>query len=150
MIQRTRLFAATVSALILLALSTPAMAAGFTSPSGNIKCYVDIYARVPFDDVQMICLVSDADWDLPNDYGDGYPTCDLDRTRAIFLPPTGAPYAHWICHGDVFWPVPLGKISYGSEWSLNHYTCSMATDGVRCTNASGNMLDVNRARFDLN
>lgn len=148
MIRKTKPFArilTALSALVLMTLSAPAMAAGFASPSGNIKCYVDIYSDGPFDNAPMICLISRADWDLPPDYGDGNPTCNLDRTRAIFLPPSGAATARWICHGDVFWPAPLGRISYGSQWSLSHYTCAMARDGVRCTNGSGNEFAVKSA-----
>lgn len=139
---------ATIIALAFT-LTTPAHAAGFASPSGNIRCYVDIYSPQPMDEVPLICLVSNADWDLPPDYGDGDPTCDLDRTRTVILPRSGAPTARWTCHGDVFWPAPLGKISYGSEWSLFGFTCNMASDGVRCVNGAGGSIAVNRARLAL-
>lgn len=154
MIQRTRPFAKmltrTASALILLCTAGPAWAVGFASPSGNIKCYVDLYGPGTVDQAGLVCLVFDADWDLPPEYGDDDPTCDLDRTRAIFLPRTGAPFEHWICHGDVFWPAPLGAISYGSQWSLFNFTCTMDRDGVRCANETGDIIAANRARRMLN
>ncbi|MCF2869652.1 hypothetical protein L0664_01115 [Octadecabacter sp. G9-8] len=110
------------------------MAAGFASPSGNIRCYLDVYSDLPFGDMPMVCLIFDADWDLPPDYGDSDPTCDLDRTRTLILQPTGRPQERWTCHGDVFWPEPLGTLSYGSEWSMLGYGCRVETRGVTCTN----------------
>lgn len=151
MTPRTRLFAKTLSAAIAFCAAGlfghTAQAAGFSSPSGNIRCYVDVYHSAPLDEAPLVCLIFDADWDLPPDYGDGDPTCDLDRTRTIVLLPQGEAKARWTCHGDVFWPAPLGKISYGSQWDLFDFTCQMATDGVRCRNASGGSFAVNRARF---
>ncbi|MDC0012617.1 hypothetical protein OAE29_05080 [Octadecabacter sp.] len=57
--------------------ASPALAAGFSSPSGNMRCYVDLYNAQSLDEVPMVCLVFAADWDLPPDYGDDDPTCDL-------------------------------------------------------------------------
>ena len=153
MIRKTKPFAkmlTALNALIFMVVSSPALAAGFTSPSGNIKCYVDIYARVPFADAPLICLISEADWDFPEDYGGGYPTCDLDRIRAVILPRAGAATEQWICHGDVFWPAPMGAIGYGSQWSLSHYSCAMERNGVRCMNETGSAIALNRTRRILN
>jgi len=157
MIQRTKPFARTLKALnalllglILTCAASSAQAAGFASPSGNIRCYVDIYSAAPMDEVGLVCLVFSADWDLPPDYGDDDPTCDLDRTRTILLPRDGVGSARWTCHGDVFWPAPLGAISYGSEWSLFGFECDMATDGVRCTNPQGDGFHVRRADVTFN
>lgn len=135
--------------LLLTLFTTTAHAQGFSSPSGNIRCYVDLY-ETRFDAAPMVCLVFDADWDLPPDYGDDDPTCDLDRTRTVILPPDGPASARWTCHGDVFWPAPLGRISYGSEWSLASFICTSDTDGVRCVNGQGNSLWVRRASLVLN
>ena len=149
-----RPFVRTLTALsalfVMCLLASPAAARGFTSPSGNIRCYLDIYSPNAYPDQDMICLIFDADWDLPPYYGDDDPTCDLDRTRAIILHPSGPPSEQWFCHGDVFWPAPLASISYGSEWSIFDFTCTMATDGVRCRNGQGNSIAVNRARRELN
>jgi len=139
-----------LGAIIFLCISAPAHAVGFASPSGNIKCYVDLYGAETVDEAGFVCLISSADWGLPPDFGDDDPICDLDATRALFLPRNGAPYENWICHGDVFWPAPLGAISYGSNWTLFNFDCSMETDGVRCTNQTGNSIALNRTRRILN
>jgi len=114
------------------------------------RCYIDIYSDARFDEMNMICLVGDAEWDLPPDYGDDDPTCDLDRTRTVILPPNGPARARWTCHGDVFWPAPLGAISYGSQWSLGAFTCQMETSGVTCTSDAGRSFTVARRTLDLN
>lgn len=93
----------------------------------------------------MICLIFEAEWTTPPNYGDGDPTCDLDRTRTVILPQDGPAQVRWTCHGDVFWPAPLGRISYGSQWALMGYTCDMMTSGVRCENPAGNGFLVRRA-----
>lgn len=133
----------------LLALTTPAFAAGFASPSGNIRCYLDIYSADPIDKVPMVCLIFDAGWEYPPMHDEGFAECDLDRTRMVILPPVGTAYGQTACHGDVFWPAPLGAISYGSEWSWMGFTCKMATDGVRCTNGAGGAMALNRSRYLL-
>lgn len=131
--------------LALAGFAAPAAAAGFASPSGNIRCFVDIYSSDPIDEVDLVCLIFQADWPMPI-LDDG---CDLDKTRMIILPRQGAATATRACHGDVFWPEPLGAISYGSEWSLMGFTCSMATDGVRCENGQGGDFWVRRAALVL-
>lgn len=148
MTRKTKPFVKTLTALsaaFLACATSSAQAAGFSSPSGNIRCYLDIYSDVPFDEKPLVCLVFNADWDLPPDYGDGDPTCDLDRTRTVILPRTGPATARWTCHGDVFWPAPLGQISYGSQWSLFGFTCDMANTGVTCRNDLGQSVTINRA-----
>lgn len=148
MTPRTKPFAKTLTALsavVLACAASSAQAVGFASPSGNIRCYLDVYSDVPFDEKLLVCLVFDADWDLPP-YGGGYdPGCDLDSTRTVTLPHNAPATAEWTCHGDVFWPAPLGTISYGSEWSLLGFICDMATTGVTCLNEAGHTVSINRA-----
>lgn len=143
MIQRMKRSARTLitlNALIWMGFATPVQANGFQSPSGNIVCYADVYGPAAVDDMALVCLIFDAGWDLPPDYGDSDPTCDLDRTRTLILPRSGRPQERWSCHGDVFWPLPLGTISYGSEWSVFNYTCKVASNGVTCTNGEATMF----------
>ena len=130
---------------VLITLATPALANGFASPSGNIRCYLDVFSPAPIDETDMVCLIFDAGWEYPPERGGNDGDCDLDRTRMVILPPDGAPYLETACHGDVFWPEPLGTISYGSEWSLMGYTCRMARDGVRCGNGRGDGFHLRRA-----
>ncbi|MBU2991841.1 hypothetical protein Q4555_14145 [Octadecabacter sp. 1_MG-2023] len=153
MTRKTKPFARTLRALstvALMLLVSPVWALGFASPSGNIKCYVETYGEDSIIEADLVCLIFDAAWDLPPDYGDGDPTCDLDETRTLVLPTSGQPEERWTCHGDVFWPAPLATISYGSEWSFYSYTCAMAASGVSCENRNGNGFSVNRAGRTLN
>lgn len=136
--------AKSLAVLLTLACATPAAAAGFVSPSGNIICYVGLYGAVPIAEAPLTCLIFEAEWDMPADYNGSDPNCDLDSTRMLTLPAKGRPSEMWACHGDVFWPAPLGRISYGSEWSLFAYTCTMATRGVTCTNGDKTLF-VSRA-----
>lgn len=152
MTPKTKPFARTLtalSALIAGLAATPAVANGFQSPSGNINCYLDVFSSQPYGELDMICLIFETSIDLPTTFADEDPGCDLDRTRAFILPKSGPARGELYCHGDVFWPIPLGALSYGSEWSLSGYTCSMATDGVRCTNQTGHGFHVSRATHAL-
>ena len=145
MIRKTKLFAKTASTVAALCLATPALAVGFESPSGNILCYTNVFNSGSWTEAELICLIFEAEWDLPPVYQTGVDSCDLDRTRTIVLPRYGSPELQSTCHGDIFWPIPMGAISYGSEWTLPDIRCTMATDGVMCTNSSGHGFTVNRA-----
>ncbi|OAN84992.1 hypothetical protein A8B78_05675 [Jannaschia sp. EhC01] len=119
---------------------------GFNSPSGNIICYLenDLDVYQPVQDLSLTCLVFEATWTLPDDYGDDDPICDLDRTRRIVSPPDGPAIERWTCHGDVFWPIH-GAISYGAEWSFLSFDCQMADTGVSCQNGQGHEFSVRRS-----
>jgi len=134
---------------VLALAAGPAQASGFSSPSGNIQCFLGGAAGANFADRPMVCLIFQADWPVTAGGGDSDPSCDLDSTRTLVLPPDGPAQVSWSCHGDVFWPAPLGEISYGAQWSDSVYTCSMATDGVRCENGQGNGFAVRRAARKL-
>ncbi|PTX54339.1 hypothetical protein C8N43_3153 [Litoreibacter ponti] len=151
MIRKTRKFASTASFWLACvgAFAQPAWPNGFESPSGNIVCYLDVFSDTPYDQKALHCLIFLADWDMPPDYGDNDPTCDLDRTRIVILPPEAPASARWVCHGDVFWPYPQGALSYGSEWSLPTFTCSVAQDGVRCRNEAGQGFHLRRSALVL-
>lgn len=139
-------FVRTVSAAVALTLvPVVASADGFRTPSGNIWCYLDVFNSLSYDDLPLICLVGEADWPMQG----ADPDCGLDETRMIVLPPRGPASVETACHGDVFWPVPLGALSYGSEWSLGVFTCSVAADGVRCDNGAGGAFHVRRAALVL-
>lgn len=148
----------TVVAAFALAVFASAAAAdgtGFVAPSKNITCYLDRYdwdtdKRLPASQSPLLCLVWEAQWSPPLDFGDDDPTCDLDQTRVVILQPSGKAKARWICHGDVFWPLPLPTLGYGSDWSVAGYACSMAKDGVRCSNRSGGRFHIRRSALKLN
>ena len=148
---QTRPFArtlTTLSAVLFACAASSAQAVGFGSPSGNIRCYLDVYSPEPINEIPLICLIFEADWPVTPD--DATPECDLDQTRQIILPPVGYARTEWACHGDVFWPEPLGTISYGSQWFLFDFECEMARNGVRCTNTGDGGFLVNRAGVTLN
>lgn len=131
-------------------LSPQASAEPFETPSRNIFCYTDRYdwannAELPVSKRPLICLIFEANWSLPPDYGDGDTSCDLDRTRSLTLEQTGAPVASWVCHGDVFWPAPAPQQPYGSEWREAGYRCAIERTGVTCRNKKvGGSLSVVR------
>lgn len=154
MIRRMRRSGWTASAACaaLLMLVGPALAdrPGFASPSGNIMCYLedDPFVSLPLTQRDIVCLIFEANWTLPDYYGDDDLTCDLDRTRTIVLPVDGPARARWTCHGDVFWPFH-GAIGYGADWSMVGFACQMAETGVTCQNGRGNGFSVRRAGATL-
>ncbi len=154
MIRRTRLSGWTASAFVFvfMVLAGPALAdrPGFASPSGNITCYLqDDWERpLPPQQRPFVCLIFEATWALPNYYGDDDPTCNLDRTRMLILPPNGPSREQWACHSDVFWPIH-GAIGYGADWSILSFECQMAETGVTCQNGRGNGFSVRRAARTL-
>lgn len=120
----------------------PAVAGpGFQTPSGNIVCYVQ-----GWETPVLNCLIFEADWEAREH---SEPGCDLDETRMISLSVSDPTVSDWACHGDVFWPLPLPVLSYGSGWSLAGFDCDVATDGVYCTAPSGHGFDIARRALDL-
>ena len=111
----------------------------FGSPSGNIICYVpDVFAS-RYGEAKLVCHIFSADWAPPLEED-----CNLDRTPTLTLGPEGAPRESIECHGDVFWPVPIPTLSYGSIWSIFGYRCEVARSGVTCTNESGHGFEIAR------
>jgi hypothetical protein len=148
-------FTAALALMFSLAGIAHAQSASFAAPSGNILCFTETYDYVKNEEIYpesqpLVCLVFQANWTLPEYYGYGESTCDLERTRTIIVPPSGPAQARWTCHGDMFWPYPTPKISYGSDWSVANHSCTMRKDGVRCQNATGHGFHVRRAKLTLN
>lgn len=157
MIRRTRLFARTAKALlsgVLAVVSGAAMADPFTSPSGNILCYVESRdwqsgAALPPAKHQLICLIFAANWGLPRRYDGGETSCDLDSTRATILRPRGSGRVTWFCHGDVFWPLPAPTQAYGTTWREGAFSCQVTRKGVRCGNGAGGEVFLSRAKMHV-
>ncbi|MBU2983133.1 hypothetical protein KO498_15080 [Lentibacter algarum] len=142
-------------ALAVIGTWASAESTGFKAPSGNILCYTidrdwDTDALLPESQRRLACLVWEVQWSPPLDFGDDDLTCDLDQTRIVLLPYAGRGNARWVCHGDVFWPLPLPKLGYGSSWNVSGFNCSMAKDGVRCSNSTGNGFHIRRAKLKFN
>lgn len=147
MIQRTKQFAKTLSstALALSILTAPAYAnqPSFQTPSGNILCYLDNTAS----ELDIFCLIFDADWPYPVEDED----CDADRIRAVSVGRDWPALAHTICTSDVFWPYPSPTLSYGADWSVEGFTCSVARTGVTCRDDEGTGgFEIARGGYSLN
>lgn len=148
MIPRTQPFVWTASLITALLVASPSFAerASFSSPSGNITCYLEHEGGADPADSPLICLVFAADWT-----GQPYKSedCGLDQTRQVQMFQTGKPEVYWGCHGDVFWPLPTPTIGYGSTWSVTGYSCEMAQTGVSCQNTDGNGFKLRRAVVEV-
>ena len=149
MILRTQQFVKTASLLTALLMAMPSFAerATFSSPSGNITCYLEDHGVFDVAERPLVCIVFEADWPvLPHA---GSEECDLDAMHQIVMYPAGIPEPMIGCHGDVFWPLPEVKIGYGSTWSVTGYTCDMATTGVSCQNTDGHGFKLRRAAVEV-
>lgn len=88
MTPRTRQFVKTASVLCALLVASPSFAerASFSSPSGNITCYLENDGAMNPTDSPLVCLIFEADWAGPPYESDG---CGLDQTRQVMMFPTG-------------------------------------------------------------
>ena len=145
---RTRQFAKTASVLSSLLVAAPSLAesASFSSPSGNIVCYLETDGGMNPNDSPLACLIFESDWTGPPYKSDD---CGLDQTRQVMMFPTGKGEVFWGCHGDVFWPYPSPTISYGSTWSVTGFSCNMEQSGVTCANAEGYGFKLRRGGIDI-
>ncbi|MBK4216506.1 hypothetical protein JJJ17_11265 [Paracoccus caeni] len=133
-----------VSAIFLAVAATGvsqsrAESPSFSTPSGNILCYVPVHLGSFDAEADLFCHIFSADWTPPSEE-----FCDLDRTATIALGPKGNPSESMFCHGDVFWPVPTPVVSYGSSWSVLGYRCEIAESGVTCVNRDGHGFEIAR------
>jgi len=94
---------------------------GFTSPSGNIGCYIDpTYVR---------CDINERSWSPPPPP----PGCDLDYGQGIAMEPGGA--ADLVCAGDT----ALGggsPLPYGQSIGAGVLRCASAETGMTCNDVT--------------
>ncbi|SEH87627.1 hypothetical protein SAMN04489835_5172 [Mycolicibacterium rutilum] len=132
---------ATAAALIGAApLLTPLPAAhadisGFTSPSGNIGCIIDV------DHVR--CDIAERDWAPPPP-----PTeCRFDYGQGIVLQPGRG--AWFVCAGDT----ALGggaPLAYGDDFSAGVLRCESEPSGVTCRDVEdGHGFTISRQAYRL-
>jgi hypothetical protein len=90
---------------------------GFTSPSGNVGCYIDPTAAR--------CDISERDWSPPPRPAD----CEFDYGQSISLSP--GENATFVCAGDT----ALGggqPLAYGRSISAGVLVCDSAQSGITC------------------
>ena len=90
---------------------------GFTSPTGNIGCYIDRRS--------VRCDIGDRDWEPPK----APSSCKLDYGQGIELPAGGA--ADFVCAGDT----ALGggdALEYGTSIGSGLLLCESEESGMTC------------------
>jgi hypothetical protein len=107
---------------------------GFKMPSNNIFCLLE---QGP-DGADLRCDINQmSDKGLPRPKG-----CPLSYGDAFVINPTGA--AVPLCHGDTVANPAMPQLAYGAVWRANVFTCTSASTGVTCTNASGHGFSLSR------
>jgi hypothetical protein len=97
---------------------------GFTSPTGNISCYIDPR--------RVRCDIVERDWQPPPRPAD----CDLDFGQGISLSAGGSP--RFVCAGDTA-RNREPAIPYGESIAAGSLRCDSAESGMSC-----NDLDTGR------
>lgn len=108
---------------------------GFSSPTGNIGCYIDR--------TSVRCDIADRDWEPPPAPAD----CDLDYGQGIELPAGGAP--QFVCAGDT--ALGAGRpLPYGQSIGAGLLRCESAETGMTCTDAeTGRSFTLSKESYDL-
>lgn len=118
--RRTSAVLAAVSAAAI-ATTTPAQAkpGGFTSPSGNIGCYITAgWVR---------CDIEEHSWPTPSRPA----SCELDYGQGVTVARRGR--GHFVCAGDT--ALRSGPpLAYGKRRRAGRFTCVSRTSGMRCFN----------------
>ncbi len=108
---------------------------GFTSPSGNVGCYLDSTA--------VRCDISERDWIPPPRPSD----CEFDYGQGINLSAGEAP--NFVCAGDT----ALGggsPLAYGQSVSAGALRCESAETGITCIDSTTNHgFSIARERYKL-
>ncbi len=108
----------------------------FFTKSKNIECiYYPTYVDGPF----LECLVLNYTGKIPKQPAD----CDLDWSPQASLETKGRPQI-FSCRGDTPYQPYAPVVAYGSTWKRGPFTCSVATIGVTCRNASKRGFFVSR------
>ena len=111
-------------------------ATGFSSPSGNIACYLGPQS--------VRCDIAQAGWD-PSTVPNRPPGCQGVWGDAIEL--TGTDRPDFVCHGDtVFGTGPI--LDYGRSLRVGDVTCTSRQTGVECRmGASGHGFSMSRTAY---
>ena len=107
----------------------------FSSPTGNIGCYIDRSS--------VRCDISQRDWEPPK----APASCDLDYGQGISLSAGGAP--EFVCAGDT--ALGAGKpLAYGQSISAGLLRCESEESGMSCTDAeSGRGFTISKQSYSF-
>jgi hypothetical protein len=108
---------------------------GFTSPTGNIGCFIDRES--------VRCDIADRDWEPP-----AKPTgCDLDYGQGIELPAGGA--ADFVCASDS--ALDGGEpLPYGQSIAAGTLRCESSEAGMSCSDAeTGRGFSLAKEAYEL-
>ena len=108
---------------------------GFTSPTGNIGCYIDKRS--------VRCDISERDWKPPP----APSSCDVDYGQGIQLQAGGT--ADFVCAGDT----ALGggdALDYGTSIGAGLLVCESEESGMTCTDTeTGRGFSISREGYDI-
>lgn len=108
---------------------------GFTSPTGNIGCYIDQRS--------VRCDIGDRDWEPPK----APSSCKLDYGQGIELSAGGA--ADFVCAGDT----ALGGgdvLEYGTSIGAGLLLCESAESGMSCRDTeTGRGFTLSKESYDI-
>ena len=108
---------------------------GFTSPTGNIGCYIDRKS--------VRCDIGDRDWEPPR----APKSCDLDWGQGIALSAGGA--ADFVCAGDT----TLGAgdaLDYGRSIGAGLLICESEESGMTCRDTeSGRGFTISKQSYEI-
>lgn len=108
---------------------------GFSSPTGNIGCYIDRSS--------VRCDIADRDWEPPQAPAD----CDFDYGQGIELQAGATP--QFVCAGDT--TLGAGKpLAYGQSIASGLLRCESAESGMTCTDSeTGRSFTLSKENYDL-
>ncbi|WP_454786270.1 DUF6636 domain-containing protein [Mycobacterium antarcticum] len=108
---------------------------GFTSPSGNVGCYLD--------PTTVRCDISERDWSPPPRPAD----CEFDYGQGIAL--TAGERPAFVCAGDT----ALGggaPLPYGQSVAAGSLRCDSAESGITCIDSATNHgFSIARERYEM-
>lgn len=108
---------------------------GFTSPTGNIGCYIDT--------TTVRCDIDQRDWQPPAQPA----SCDLDYGQGIDLEAGGS--AAFVCAGDTALRGG-GALAYGRSISAGALRCDSAASGMTCTDSTtGHGFTLSKAGYRI-
>lgn len=116
-------------ATVFLLAANPAQAAdmeGFTSPSGNIACYVEDAPAT------LTCEINQTQW-TPK----GTRCEELDSGKQLAMTLTDSPQEGWWCRGDTWIHAGIKPLAYGNTWKKKGFTCESSSAHLACKNSKG-------------
>ena len=108
---------------------------GFSSPTGNIGCYIE--------PIEVRCDIAERAWSPPP----APPRCELDFGQGIAL--TAGARARFVCAGDTTLG-PERKLDYGTSIAAGLLRCESSELGIRCEDTeTGRGFLLARQRYEL-